>query len=145
MKTATVHLHRHWQDKNQTSGTVTILIDDKPVFSAVSLERGWRNNKRNESCVPAGEYPLKLEYSPRFKKDLWELKKVPDRAEAKFHAANYWKQLEGCIALGLRYADINADNYADVVKSKIAMGLFHEALKGYREAKLVITTEGGIF
>ena len=57
-----------------------------------SLERGWRNNQNNISCVPEGVYPLKLEYSPRFRKDLWELYDVPGRSECKFHAANYWEQ-----------------------------------------------------
>ncbi len=145
MKKPIVTIHRYIQDENQSSGVVTVFIDGQPVYSGVSLERGWRNNESNVSCVPAGEYPLKLEYSPRFKKDLWELKEVPNRSEAKFHSANYWNQLNGCIALGLKYADINADNYADVVKSVIAMSLFHEVLRGFKEATLIITTEKGLF
>ncbi len=140
-----VKIHRYKQDKNQSSGVVTVFISEQPVYSGVSLERGWRNNERNVSCVPTGEYPLVLEYSPRFKKKLWELKDVPNRAEAKFHSANYWNQLNGCIALGLKYADINADNYADVVKSRIAMDLFHDVLKDFKEAKLIITAEEGVF
>ncbi len=145
MKKAEVYLRRYWQDANQTSGVVTVLIDGKPVFSAVSLERGWRDNKRNESCVPAGEYPLVLEYSPRFKKQLWELKNVPNRSETKFHSANYWKQLNGCIALGLKYADINADDYEDVVQSRVAMNLFHEVLKDFKEVTLFIIAENECF
>ncbi len=144
MKTAIVKLHRHNQDEKQTLGTVTVLVDGNPVFSAVSLERGWQNNKRNVSCVPAGQYPLVLEYSPRFERELWELKEVPNRSEAKFHAANYWEQLNGCIALGVKSKDINNDNYLDVIKSRCAIASFHEALKGFTEATLIITVEKGL-
>ncbi len=144
MKTAKVHLHRYSQNKTQTLGIVTVLIDGQPKYACISLERGWRNNQNNISCVPKGEYGLKLEYSPRFKKMLWELKGVPNRTEAKFHSANYWNELNGCIALGIKSADINADNFLDVIKSRFAMGLFHESLEGLKEAKLIITTEKGL-
>jgi len=54
------------------------------------------------------------------------------------HAANYWHQLNGCIALGRRPADINNDGYMDVTSSKSTMKDFHKALKGYTKAILII-------
>ena len=71
-----------------------------------------------------------LEYSNRFKKKLWEIKGVSNRSECKFHSANYWFQLNGCIALGLSLKDINNDCYNDVTSSKKALKSFHSALKG---------------
>ena len=135
----TIHIVRDFQDNNQTLGTCTIFDENnKPIFSALSLERGWRNNQNNVSCVPTGTYSVVLEYSNRFQQDLWELKNVPKRSGWKFHAANYWYQLNGCIALGRTLADLNHDGYNDVTSSKSTMAKFHEALKGYTKVDLVI-------
>lgn len=135
----TVKIIRDWQDNNQTLGKCTVYDENnKPVFSAVSLERGWRSNESNVSCVPLGRYPLLLEYSPRFEKDLWELKNVPNRYECKFHSANYWFQLNGCIALGSSLSDINGDGYNDVINSKKTMKAFHEVFKDDTRAEIII-------
>lgn len=135
----TIQIIRDFQDENQTLGTCTIFDENnKPVFTAVSLERGWRNNESNVSCVPVGTYPVVLEWSPRFKKDLWELKKVPNRSECKFHSANFWFQLNGCIALGTALSDINNDGYNDVINSNQAMQSFHTTLKGLTKVDLII-------
>jgi hypothetical protein len=140
-----IKLNRYWQDENQTSGVCTVIDDDGfPLFSSLSLERGWRNNENNVSCVPVGEYDLVFEYSSRFKMKLWELKGVPGRSEAKFHASNYWYQLEGCIALGLRYKNLNSDNYRDLTNSADTLSAFHVALKDYNRVKLYITAEPNI-
>jgi len=133
-----IKIVRNWQDTNQTLGNCTVYDNGKPIFTALSLERGWRNNESNVSCVPKGKYKVVLEYSFRFKKDLWELKGVPNRSECKFHAANYWFQLNGCIALGRSLADINKDGYNDVTSSKQAMDDFHRALSGISQTEVEI-------
>jgi hypothetical protein len=135
----TIIVYRFWQDTNQTLGNCTILNDDlRPLFSSLSLERGWRDNERNVSCVPLGEYKLKLEYSNKFQRDLWELKGVPNRSECKFHSANYWYQLNGCIALGRDSIDINRDGYSDITSSTSTMNAFHKAMGSDTEAILII-------
>lgn len=135
-----IKIQRYWQDKEQTSGTCTIILEDGfPIFTALSLERGWRNNEQNVSCIPAGCYPVKLEYSNAFDKLLWEIKDVPNRSECKFHTANYRHQIQGCIALGLRYKLLNKDSYRDLTNSGDTLRAFHFALKNYKEAILVIT------
>ncbi len=140
-----IKIHRIWQDNNQTSGTCTVIGDDNfPLFTSLSLERGWRGNQSNVSCIPIGTYTVELEHSPRFGKLLWEIKDVPNRSECKFHAANYWNQLNGCIALGLKYKKINSDNYRDVTSSKNTMAAFHSALSG-SSAILIITVEPTIY
>ena len=141
----TIKIYRNWQDTNQTLGGCIVLDEDKkPIFSALSLERGWRNNEQGVSCIPIGIYKVVLEYSERFKKDLWEIKGVENRSECKFHAANYWYQLNGCVALGSALADINNDGYNDIVNSRNTMKGFHDALKGETEALLfVIDKENG--
>ena len=110
----------------------------KRVFKSVSLERGWVNNQNNISCIPEGVYDLVLEWSPRFKTDLWEIKGVQNRSECKFHAANYWWQLNGCIALGKYEAELDSDPVMDIAASKITMERFHAALEGQTRAILKI-------
>ena len=140
----TIKIVRDWQDKNQTLGKCTVYDEcNKPLFSALSLERGWRNNENRVSCVPLGTYTVVLEYSDKFEMDLWELKNVPNRSECKFHSANYWFQLNGCIALGRTLADIKNDDYQDVTSSKSTMKDFHEALKGETQIDLIITDGEG--
>ncbi len=140
-----IKIHRINQDKNQTLGTCTVLDhNNKLVFTSLALERGWQNNANRVSCYPAGVYTCKLEYSDRFKKMLWEVKEVFGRSECKFHAANYWAQLEGCTALGLRLRDLNKDNYDDITNSADTMAEFHLALSAYTEAVLVVTTEPNV-
>jgi hypothetical protein len=141
-----IHLHRYRQDYNQTLGTLSVIAEDgSPITSMVSLERGWRHNRRGVSCVPKGEYEIVLEYSPRFRMMLWELKGVPDRSEIKIHAANYWSQLNGCIGVGLKTGLINDDNYRDVLNSKLALKRLHLAMGGAARGKIIITSEDGIF
>ena len=109
---------------------VTDQKDNDILFTSQSLERGWLNNVRNISCIPAGVYKLKLEWSPRFQKDLWEIYDVPNRRECKFHAANFSRQLNGCIALGKKRTDIDADGLMDITDSRNTMKKFHKAMEG---------------
>lgn len=135
----TVHIHRKTQDHNQTLGNLSVINEEgKPVFGSVVLERGWRNNAKGESCIPVGEYVLKLEYSPRFRMDLWEVYGVPGRSECKFHAANYWYQLNGCMAPGETLVDLNKDGYNDVTNSKNTLKKFMAVMGNDKVAKLVV-------
>jgi len=136
----TVRLNRTFQNEKQSLGVCTVFDEfNRPVFSGLSLERGWLNNQSNISCVPKGTYTLVLEYSPAFDKFLWELKNVPNRTECKFHAANYWHQLKGCVALGSRLLDIDKDGYYDIASSTNTMISFHKALQGLTKVDLIIT------
>jgi len=96
------------------------------------------DNKPNESSVPVGEYDCVLEYSPRFKKELWELKGVPNRSECKFHASNFWNQLNGCIALGDTAENIGRDFRLDVTNSGDTMNTFHRLLRNEKQIKVII-------
>jgi hypothetical protein len=135
----TAIIQRYWSDESQTLGTMTLLDSDlNPVFTSISLERGWLDNKPNVSSVPEGAYDCLLEYSPRFKKELWELKNVPNRSECKFHASNYWNQLNGCIALGDTAENIGRDFQLDVTNSGDTMETFHRLLRNEKQIKVII-------
>ena len=135
----TVIIDRFKVTHNYSLGICYVKNEDGSVqYIGKSLERGWRNNQSRVSCVPPGVYPLKLEYSPRFRKHLWELYGVPNRSECKFHAANYWQQLNGCIAIGNNHKDINGDGDPDVTSSRIAMKRLHYYLSGNNLARVEI-------
>lgn len=119
-----------------TLGTCLVYNKDQQIFKSECLERGWKNNMRNVSCIPTGIYPLKLEYSGKFKKELWEVKDVPGRSECKFHTANFWRQLNGCLSLGKERLFIDNDNVLDVSYSADTMEEFHKALHGSVYAEL---------
>ena len=135
----TVIINRDFGDRDQSLGVCYVVENGEILFKSESIERGWQDNKKRVSCVPQGMYPLKKEWSNRFKQELWELYEVPNRSECKFHAANYARQLNGCIALGERRADIDKDGNLDVTSSKATMKKFHEAMGNDTEAVVVIT------
>jgi hypothetical protein len=112
------------------------------VFSCKTLERPWKDNARDVSCVPAGEYPVVREYSPHFDQDLNELKLVPGRNECKIHVANYVMQLEGCIGVGLSIGDINHDGLPDMVSSRKALDRLQAALGDAMQWQLEIIGNG---
>ena len=136
----TIRINRTFQNDKQSLGVCSVFDEqNRPIFSSISLERGWLNNASNISCVPKGTYTVVYEYSDRFKKHLWELKGVPGRSECKFHSANYWHQLNGCIALGNRLQDIDKDGFYDISNSTNTISAFHLALKNETRVDLIIT------
>jgi hypothetical protein len=135
----TVKILRLWNDGNQTTGTLIVYNDKgQPIFGSLCIERGDRNNQKNISRVPSGKYRLVYEWSPRFKQNLWELKGVPNRSECKIHPSNFWDQLNGCIAPGVKLKDLDKDGYYDVTQSKPTTAAFQMALKGMNETTIEI-------
>jgi hypothetical protein len=81
-----------------------------------TLERPWLDNERAASCVPAGAYELEPYSSPKhgatwclrnealhiFGSDALTSEQLTggDRSMIEIHAANWPRQLLGCIALG---------------------------------------------
>ncbi len=135
----TVKIIRIWTNDKETIGTL-LIIDSSgmPVFSSMVLERGDLDNKKSVSNIPAGIYPLKLTYSPRFKRKMWLVADVPNRAGIRIHPANYYNQLEGCLAPGIKLKDINKDGLIDVTSSRLATSQFESALRGISETTIEI-------
>lgn len=135
----TLIITRFSADENHSLGSFMVLNNkQEPLFAALSLERGWRNNEPMISSIPEGAYPIVKEYSDHFKKELWEIKGVPNRSECKFHSANYWRELNGCIALGSATADIDEDGYLDITNSVETMERFQAAMGPDTHAILII-------
>ncbi len=127
-----VVLVRYLQTKAITRGIFQVIENDVCVAQFHSLELGWNDNKTGVSCVPAGTYKMKFEYSPAFKRDLWELKNVPKRSETKVHPANQTSELKGCIAIAYSLSSTG------ILDSKRAVEDFHALTKKVAEQELEI-------
>lgn len=93
-------------------------------FSAKTLERPWKNNQKDISCIPKGQYTCKWTRSFRFPLGSYEVQNVPNRSGIRFHLGNYFFDVDGCILLGDSFSDINKDGKVDVLNSKITISKF---------------------
>jgi hypothetical protein len=84
-------------------GTFGILnIENK--FVCVTLEPPWKDNQRNISCIPAGEYRVKPRISTSFQSvrgKLYRIMDVPERSGIDIHPGNKLKDTLGCPMTGL--------------------------------------------
>jgi hypothetical protein len=100
-----VVLQRLHSDDQGTFGELTI-----PGTTLVTLELPWRDNARNKSCIPAGEYVVRWSLSPRLKKYTYEITHVPGRGGIRIHAGNFAGDRDkglrsdslGCPLMGMR-------------------------------------------
>lgn len=65
-------------------------------FKCFMVERAWKNNKSNESCIPAGLYVCKWQRSPKFGW-CYEVTNVPQRGRILIHSGNYPWHSHGCL------------------------------------------------
>ena len=70
-----------------------------PFPFCVTVERMWRDNRPDESCIPAGEYQTKRIVSAHMG-ECFELQNVPNRVHILIHKANYVSDLLGCVGVG---------------------------------------------
>ena len=102
-----------------------------------TLENPWKNNQRNISCIPDGEYDVRLRL-PRESatRDYIHLlvKEVPNRDWILFHRGNTAKDTSGCILVG-KGSEHNA-----VQNSRLAMDLLIKEIinLGGEDIKLII-------
>ena len=62
------------------------------------IELPWKRNEKKVSCIPEGNYFIRMRYSAKYKWHL-EVMDVPNRKFILFHPANNAQnELQGCIA-----------------------------------------------
>ena len=69
-----------------------------------TLENPWKDNQRNISCIPEGEYKVRLRLARESaSRDYLHLlvQDVPNRDWILFHRGNTAKDTRGCILVGL--------------------------------------------
>lgn len=123
-------------------GTFGVLACPAVGFSCFTLELPWRDNRRSISCVPTGEYVVKIYQSPRFG-TVYHLQNVEGRTYILFHSGNYAgdrskglkTHSEGCILFGKSRGWIG--NQRAVLNSRLAQREF-QRLMNSENFKLVI-------
>lgn len=68
-----------------------------------TLENEWKNNQKNVSCIPKGEYETEVRAagdSPSRDYDHLILRDVPDRTYILWHIGNRPQHTQGCILPG---------------------------------------------
>lgn len=108
------------------------------ILYVPNLKIQFMSLENNLKKIPTGTYDLKLDYSPSFKMNLWELYNVPNRSECKIHVANYPKELEGCIAIGTGFY---SGDTAMILSSKDALTIFMNKMKQFEGQTLKIIIE----
>lgn len=124
-----LELWRLVQNNKETMGV--LLFNDTLVCFAIELP--WKENKKNISRIPSGEYPIKKE--PNHKKGkIFRLYDVPERDGVLIHSANIADELEGCIAPGLQIGKLKGENA--VLASKAAVDVLYGLLP--EDEKLIV-------
>lgn len=108
-----------------------------PEFECYTVERPWRNNRPRVSCIPEGEYPLRLGQYHRGGYPAYEVLDVPNRSLIKIHAGNTANDVIGCIALGSAPGWLNR-TWA-VSRSRDALAAFMSAMDGAERGQLTVT------
>lgn len=119
-----VILKRTSDDGIQTLGELT-----HNQFSCKTLERPWKNNLKDISCIPKGQYKVSWTFSPRLMKYTYEILNVLNRKGIRIHSGNYFFDVDGCIILGDSVKDINNDKKKDVLNSRVTLQKFEDIMQ----------------
>jgi len=122
---------------DRTLGWLHVYDGLREIGRFAVLELPWRDNYRNVSCIPAGEYRITPENNSRFK-DHFRVHGVEGRSGILGHRGNFPRDTHGCLLLGLRFADLDADGLFDTVQSESAFRVLTALLKNETEAVLHI-------
>lgn len=101
----------------QTLGRLFLFDGLDTIFECCTLELSYKNNKRNISCIPTGEYKISPRNSKKYG-DHYLVENVMMRDYILIHEANYYTQLQGCIGIGQNFYDINNDKNTDITSSR---------------------------
>ena len=71
-------------------------------FCCYTLELPWIGNKKNVSCIPTGQYVANVDRSVTIGGEpVIRLEDVPGRTGILVHVANYTREIQGCVAVGM--------------------------------------------
>ncbi len=133
-------LNRVFQNQNKTLSVGGVFNKAFLNLEFKTIELPWRENTRFISCIPEGIYIGRA--INRWSNGAYAIHilDVPGRSEILFHIANFVRQLEGCVAPGMRIRDIDNDGILDVEKSGVAMRLLEQFFPvGSPDFKITIT------
>lgn len=111
---------------NTDDGVFGVLLDGATPF-AITLENPWRDNKKNESCIPIGLYRCERVLSRKFG-HTFEVIAVQGRSNILFHKGNLEDDTLGCILVGEQFETLNGKTA--ILQSGKGYGEFMDRLNG---------------
>lgn len=120
---------------HNTDGVFGVLLYEKIPF-AVTLEPEDKNNQKNISCIPLGDYICKRVKSYRFG-DTFEITNVPNRRHILFHKGNLEQHTQGCVLVAESFTEFNGKT--GIGDSRGGYDEFMELFKDEDEFKLHIS------
>ena len=117
----TVNIQRTTRHGKAVRGLITIPLEQE--------SRLYPTLENADFLIPAGTYPLRLTWSPRFKKLMPEICDVPDREGIRIHLGTRPEHSTGCVLVSQAALD-------DL------QVLFNQRIKWYEENELRIRIEG---
>ena len=121
----TVTLTRQRTKGKAVFGTLTFPLE----MQNGTLEEKVTTLENADYLIPAGTYPLRLTWSPRFKKPMPLIDEVPDREGIRIHMGTKPEHSQGCVLVSA----------LDLENIKV---LFNQRKKWYDESELRITIQG---
>jgi len=115
--------------------TQGVLLNDKGIGFALTLERPWINNIMNISCIPAGEYVCNRYTSSRYS-NTFQVVDVPNRTYILFHSGNTISDSAGCIMIGEEFGYL--DGRVAILSSNRGFKEFLKVLSTVSEFRLII-------
>lgn len=82
----------------------TMEDKDRGLTQNMSLQEIKCIKVYGETAIPYGTYDVTITYSPKFKKDLPSINKVPGYEGIRIHSGNTAKDSLGCILVGFNKA-----------------------------------------
>jgi len=101
-----------------------LIIEDE--IQCLTLERPWKKNRRNVSCIRPGEYFCQRVFSPKHG-DTFQVMDVEGRSNILFHKGNDVSESLGCILLGNKCGKNYLENRG-VLESGLAFKAFMNRL-----------------
>ena len=86
----TIELIRNKVKGRAVHGRISLPFEGREPLTYPTLEN-------RDFLIPAGKYPLKMTWSPRFKKDMPLIDEVPDREGIRIHMGTKPEHSEGCV------------------------------------------------
>lgn len=118
-------INRTFFCENHMSGNFLILNKiNNVLFSGVTLELPYLNNKKNISAIPDGLYSASLLSHSKFGQCIY-FHSVIGRSGIFIHKANFVREIEGCIIVGSSFAG-KKEIYS--VNSAVTLALMHQWL-----------------
>jgi hypothetical protein len=111
-----IRITRQFHREKQTEGKLFLIDSEVIIFECFTLELPWKNNERNISCIPPGNYNAEKRISSKLGMNLHILN-VENRDMILIHKGNFNTDIRGCILVGDKKIDVNGDGMLDVVDS----------------------------